>query len=118
MKELKLVLEVLQRRADGVEAPGLRYRGAFVLNFHPKILDVDEPTLPISLTINLRSYQRRLVPSSAGVLNQAEEVRARDSVDGVADLVMKVPDPLQNCFHLLHLHPPSHGKEEYEERWG
>ena len=46
MEELELVLEVLQRRSDGVETPGLRYRDAVLLRL--EILDEDEPSLPVT----------------------------------------------------------------------
>lgn len=120
MKELELVLEVLERGANGVEAPRLGH-GRVPVHLRrrrPKILHEDEATLPVTATAAgvvpnpLRRRRRRVDPgllTGAGFaegLDGFEEVGAGDRVDCVADLVVQIPDPLQHRLHLLHL--PSH----------
>lgn len=109
MEELELVLEVLEGGPDGVEAPRLRHH-RFVL-VGPEILDKHEPSPPLTFPSGSLHRHRRVLVFAGGLaegLDRFEEVGPGDCVDGVADLVVKVPDPLQQCLDLLHLHLPSH----------
>ncbi|RWW44544.1 hypothetical protein BHE74_00049682 [Ensete ventricosum] len=109
MEELELVFEVLEGGSDGVETPRLRRHRGAVLRSRQKIFGEHEPSLPVTAAGLRCRFQVAGVGLGQG-LDGAEEVGAREGVDGVADLVVEVPDPLQHLLDLLHL--PAHGEQE------
>lgn len=112
MEELEMVLEVLEGGSDGVETPRLRRHRGAVLRSRQKIFGEHEPSFPVTAA----RPRRRLHGAGVGLcqgLDGAEEVGAGEGVDGVADLVVEVPDPLHHRLDLL-LHLPPHGEQERE----
>lgn len=133
MKELELVFQILQSRADGVEALGLLHR----LIVDSELLDEHVPTgrrpvvlgggvgaeqllLVLLLRLLRRRWRRRrrllLLRLPEGP-DGAEEVRPRNGVDGVAELVVEVPDLLQNRLHLIDLHRSSIEGQATTGKW-
>ena len=103
MKELELVFEVLECCPYGVEA--LCFEDGGVIVFGTEVLDEDEAAAVFG------GGRRVSVADVVGVLkgfDRAEEVGPGDGVDGVAELVVEVPDFLQNRFDFLDLHVPFH----------
>lgn len=100
MEELELVFEVLECGPDAVEAPGL-INGSLAIPVlvGRKILDEDE------------------AGGGFGIegFDGIEEMGSGDVEDGVTQLVVKIPDLLQQCLDLLHLHMP-HREEEQQEQ--
>jgi hypothetical protein len=88
-KTLELVLEVLQRGADGVQAPVLLSQGrqgddlvsAARAETQTPALDVHEAGGGCG--------------GGGAAADSAQEVGAGEGVDGIADLVVEVPDGLQ-----------------------
>lgn len=98
-KALELVLEVLERGADGVQAPGLlsegRQRGDLVSAARA---EAQTPALDV------HEAGGGLVRGGGAAADGAQEVGAGEGVDGVADLVVEVPDGLQHGLRLLGPH--------------
>lgn len=108
MQELEVVLEVLERRPDGVQAPGLGHRsrrggqGRTAAVFLPESsssptsLDEDTPIPAAGAGAGGGARRRR----------GGEDVGGGDGEDGVAEAVVEVPDPLQNRLRVRRV--PSH----------
>lgn len=108
MEVLKPVLEVLESGPDGVEALRLRHRRLVILR--PESLHEHEAAATFSASSSVAAIScdprlrldlilRGFGKGSGGF----EEMGPRYGVDGVADLVVEVTDPLQHRLHC-----PSH----------
>jgi hypothetical protein len=95
-KTLELVLEVLQRGADGVQAPGLLSQGR---QGDDLVSAARAETQTPALDVHEAGGGGR-----GAAANGAQEVGAGEGVDRVADLVVEVPDGLQHGLLLLGPH--------------
>lgn len=118
MEEFELVLEVLEGGANGVQALGLEDRHVIVVD--TELLDEDE-SRPAALSIRivvrrfLLPVEAKLVGGFPGrILDRIEEMSPGNRVDGVAELVVQIPDFLEHGLNLVDLHFPFHlGETEY-----
>ncbi|KAL0905989.1 hypothetical protein M5K25_024445 [Dendrobium thyrsiflorum] len=92
---------------DGVEAPCLSQGGVLI---RPETLNENVPTTSFIASVSQVSirWMVLLLRRPGEILDGFQEVSSGDRMDGVANLVMEVPDPLQDCFDLFHLHLPFH----------
>lgn len=100
MDELELVLEALEGGSDGIKPLGLG-DGGIVLE--PELLHEDEPG-PVVAGACLPGLVGAGVEGIVGLAEGLEEMGSGDGVDGIAELVVEVPYPLQHGLHLLQLH--------------
>lgn len=111
MEEFELVLEVLEGGANGVQALGLENRHVIVVD--PELLDEDE-SRPAALAVRvvvprlLLPVEAKLVGFPGRILDRIEEMSPGDRVDGVAELVVQIPDFLEHGLNLVDLHFPFH----------
>lgn len=96
MEELELVFEVFEGGADGVEAPALGDGGVDVGG--AEFLGEDEA--------GGGGGGRMGIGFGDQGFDGGEEMGSGDGEDGVAELVVEVPDLLQQRFDLIHLHLP------------
>lgn len=115
MEKFELVLEVLERGPYGVEAFGL-LDGRVVVLVGPEVLHENEPGGP-AIFLNgavLVAFAAVELLDLLGLpqgFDGVEEVSPRNRVDCIAQLVVKVPDFLQDRFDFLQLHVPFHGEK-------
>ncbi|KAH0449926.1 hypothetical protein IEQ34_020618 [Dendrobium chrysotoxum] len=97
----------LKERPDGVEAPCLSQGGVLI---RPETLNENVPTTSFIASVAQVSIRWMVLflRRPGKILDGFQEVSSGDRMDGVANLVMEVPDPLQDCFDLFHLHLPFH----------
>lgn len=106
MENFKLVLEVLERGPNSIEALGFP-NGGIVIVVETKVLDENKTSGPGNGVVGGGSGG--LLPIGLSVkLDGAEEVSSGDGVNGVAKLVVQVPDLLQDSFDFVNLHFPFH----------
>lgn len=113
MEELELVFEVLEGGPDGVEALGFADGGVIVIvvvigdGERSKVLDENETGGAVigSGDGGVGKVRWRVVFED---FDGSEKVGSGDGVNGVAELVVEVPNFLHNRFDFLHLHIPFH----------
>ena len=106
MEELELVFEVLEGGPDGVEALGFADGGVAVTVVvgGPEVLDENETGRAV-IRGGVGKVRWRVVFED---FDGSEKVGSGDGVNGVAELVVEVPNFLHNRFDFLHLHIPFH----------
>ena len=97
-----MVLEVLERGADGVQAPGL---GHGLLRGRPAALDEDAPVPPAPAAAARAGPPGGRRGRGRGRRRGQQEVGARGREDGVAEAVVEVPDPLEDRLRLRRVPP-------------
>ena len=114
MEELELVFEVLEGGPDGVEALGFADGGVIVIvvvigdGERSKVLDENETGGAVigSGDGGVGKVRWRVVEFEG--FDGSEKVGSGDGVNGVAELIVEVPNFLHNRFDFLHLHIPFH----------
>jgi hypothetical protein len=84
-----VAFEVLERGADGVQAPDLGRRGSG----------------PVSLALDEDAFLAAATAVTGWRGRGQEEAGAGGSEDGIAEAVVKVPDPLQGPLRLRRVPP-------------
>nr|GMD82496.1 hypothetical protein BHE74_00049682 [Ipomoea batatas] len=109
--EFKLVLEVFEGGSDGIEALSFMNHRRVIFLIKSKLLHENEAgrliVLPSGVLVGVgsRSLLRAVVEVQivglARLVDGAQEVSSGDGMDGVAELIVQIPDFLQHGFDLF-----------------
>nr|GMC67100.1 uncharacterized protein LOC109165304 [Ipomoea batatas] len=126
MEEFKLVLEVFEGGSDGIEALSFMNRRRVIFLINSKLLHENEAgrliVLPSGVLVGVgsRSLLRTVVEVQivglSRLVDGVQEVSSGDGMDGVAELIVQIPDFLQHGFDLFlffDLHFPFHAPQTH-----
>lgn len=119
MEELELVFEILESGPNSIQALSLLNR--LLIHIDPELLNEHKPRTSFALRIIVGGFPLPLEIEIIGfpgrIFDGVEEMRTRNGVNSVAELIVQIPYLLENDFNLVYLHLPYHLGEENCEDW-